>query len=454
MTLKLFNTLTRKKEIFKPINENEVKMYECGPTVYSHQHIGNLFRYIFGDILTRVILFNNYELTRVMNVTDVGHLTGDSDDGKDKIEEAAKKQGKKATDIANHYLEIFKQDFKKLNITEPNIWCKVTDHINEQIELIKKLEDKGYTYKTTDGIYFDTSKFKDYGKLVRLKKQGIEAGKRITLKEKKNHTDFALWKFSKESGKRQQEWDSPWGLGFPGWHIECSAMSMKYLGETMDIHTGGIDNMFPHHENEIAQSESATEKKFVNYWLHNAYLTSKGEKISKSKGGLYTISELQKKGFDPLAFRYLCLQGHYRKNLNFDLESLESAQISLKRLKNIIKKIKEDDKINKDYLEKFKKEINDDLNMPRALAVLWTLLRDENAKGKYQTIKKMDEVLGLNLFEEEKIEIPEEIKNLAEERLIARKNKDWNESDKLRNELLKKGWKIIDLKQGYELERV
>src|SRR3989344_4864807 len=325
MILKLFNTLGRKKQTFKPIGK-EVGIYSCGPTVYWYQHIGNLRSYIFADILKRVLLYNGFKVKHVINITDVGHLTGDRDEGEDKIEKAAMKEGKTASEIANYYLRIFKEDFKKLNITEPDIWCKATEHIKEQIELIKKLEKKGYTYKTSDGIYFNTLKLKDYGKLARLKIEKLEAGKRIAVGEKKNKTDFALWKFSKEGEKRQQEWGSPFGVGFPGWHIECSAMSMKYLGEHFDIHTGGEDHIPIHHTNEIAQSECATGKKFANYWMHIAFLMFKGEKVSKSKGGLYTISELEFEGYSPLDFRYLCLMTHYRKPLNFSLDNLVAAR--------------------------------------------------------------------------------------------------------------------------------
>lgn len=454
MELMFYNTLSKKKEIFKPLKEGEVSLYECGPTVYSSPHIGNMLRYVFGDLLSRTILFNGYKLKRVMNVTDVGHLTGDSDDGEDKMEKSALKEGKTAEDIANFYWNEFKEDFKKLNILEPNIWCKATEHIKEQIELIKKLEKKGATYKTSDGIYFDSSQFSEYGKLSGNKQENLDAGNRIALKEKKNPSDFALWKFSFPEDKRQQEWASPWGVGFPGWHIECSAMSMKYLGETIDIHTGGADNIFPHHENEIAQSEMANDQPFVKYWMHNGFLTFKGEKVSKSKGGLYTISELEEKGFSPLSYKYLCLNTIYRKPLDFSLEALENAQISLKRLKNIISSLEDDGKINEDYLNRFKEAINDDLNSPKALAVLWELVRDESAVGKIQTIKKIDEVFGLRLFEKENMEIPEEIKKIAEERLIVKKNKDWKKSDELRDKINSLGWNIRDSKESYELEKI
>src|SRR3989304_3917189 len=289
--IKLYNTLTRKKEVFKPLKKGQVGVYTCGPTVYWYQHIGNLRTYIFADILKRVFLYNNYKVKHIINVTDVGHLTSDADTGEDKIEGAAKREGKTAREIADYYLRIFQEDFKKLNILEPNSWPKATEHIKEQIELIKKLEEKGFTYRTNDGIYFNTGKLRDYGKLARLKKQGIQAGKRVSLGEKRNNTDFALWKFSETRGFRQQEWDSPWGIGFPGWHIECSAMSMKYLGERFDIHTGGQDHVQIHHTNEIAQSEAATGKKFVRYWLHGAWLV-----VGKSSKEAEDIDEERRMG--------------------------------------------------------------------------------------------------------------------------------------------------------------
>ncbi|MCX6748866.1 MAG: cysteine--tRNA ligase [Candidatus Pacearchaeota archaeon] len=451
--LKLYNTLTRKKQEFKAIGK-EVGIYSCGPTVYWYQHIGNLRTYIFSDILKRVLLFDGFKVKQVMNVTDVGHLTSDADEGEDKMEKAAAKEGKKASDIANYYWEIFKEDFKKLNILEPDIWSKATEHIKEQIELIKKLEAKGYTYKTADGIYFDTSKFKDYGKLAKLKKEGLQAGKRISMGDKKNITDFALWKFSTEIGKRQQEWNSPWGIGFPGWHIECSAMSMKYLGETFDIHTGGEDHVPIHHTNEIAQSEAATGKKFVNYWLHGAFLTFKGEKVSKSKGGLYIVSELEELGYKALDYRYLCLGSHYRTQMDFSLENLKNAQNAYQRLKNIIQELKDDNKINERYLKDFEKAIDDDLNMPEALQVLWKMLRDGKASGKIKTIEKMDEVLGLDLLKKVEEKIPEEIKKLVEEREKARKAKDWKKSDELRERIKALGFEVADAAEGARVRKI
>jgi len=446
--LKLYNTLTRKKETFKPLKDKTAGIYTCGPTVYWYQHIGNLRSYIFADVLKRVLLYDGYKVKQIINVTDVGHLTSDADEGEDKIEKAAKKEGKTAKEITDYYWKIFRDDFKKLNIKEPDVWPKATEHIKEQIDLIKKLEEKGYTYRTNDGIYFDTSKFKNYGKLARIKKEGLRPGKRIEMKEKKNPTDFALWKFSEKPGLRQQEWQSPWGLGFPGWHIECSAMSMKYLGEHFDIHTGGEDHIAVHHTNEIAQSEAATGKKFVNYWLHGAFLTFKDEKVSKSKGGLYTIQELKEKGVSPLAYRYLCLTAHYRTTLDFSLENLEGAQNSYERLKNIIGEIKNDEKINKKYLKEFEKAINDDLDMPKALATLWNLVRDKKATGEIDTIKEMDKVLGLDLLKKKKIKIPKEIEGLVGERESARQNKNWQKADELRKKIGKLGYKVEDTPNG------
>jgi len=454
MILKLYNTLTRKKETFKPLKKNEVGIYSCGPTVYWYQHIGNLRTYIFSDILKRVLIYNGYKVKHVMNVTDVGHLTSDADEGEDKIEKAAKKEGKKASDIANFYLKIFKQDFEKLNIIEPDVWPKATEHIKEQIELIKKLEKKGYVYRTEDGIYFDTSKFKNYGKLAKLKKEGLEAGKRVAVGEKKNKTDFALWKFSEKLGLRQQEWKSPWGVGFPGWHIECSAMSSKYLGEQFDIHTGGEDHIPVHHTNEIAQSEASLGKKWVNFWLHGSFLKFLGEKMSKSKGKIATISDLEKQEYPPLVYRYFVLTAHYRKQLNFSPDNLESAKISYNRLKRIISEIKDDGKENKEYLDKFEKSINNDLDMPEALQVLWKLVRDEKAEGKINTIKKMNSVLGLDLLKKEKVSVPEDVMKLVKDREQARKDKDWKKADGLREKIKKKGFQVDDTGEGSRVSEI
>jgi len=453
--LKLYNTLIRKKQAFKPIKKGQVGIYSCGPTVYSYQHIGNLRSYIFVDVLKRVLKYNDYKVRHVMNVTDVGHLTSDADTGEDKIEKAAKKEKKTAKEIANYYWIIFKQDFKKLNIDEPNIWAKATEHIKEQIRMIKILERKEYTYRTNDGIYFDTSKLKDYGKLAQLKKEGLQAGKRICLGKKKNITDFALWKFSEKPGVRQQEWKSPWGIGFPGWHIECSAMSSKYLGKQFDIHTGGEEHIPIHHTNEIAQSEAVfDEKPWVKYWLHARWLLFKGEKMAKSKGAIYTISDLEKEGFNPLTYRYFTLTAHYRTQLNFTLDNLKKAQNAYDRLKNIISELVDNDKINKQYLGQFKKAINNDLDMPVALSVLWNLIRDKKVKGKIKTIQEMDKIFGLDLLKKEEISISGNVKNLIEQREEARKQKNWKESDELRGKIKSLGYWVEDTDKGSKIKKL
>lgn len=465
LKLKLYNTLTRKKEIFRPIKKGKVGMYSCGPTVYSYQHIGNLRSYIFADILKRVLIYNGHNVKHVMNVTDVGHLTSDADTGEDKIEKAAKREKKTAREITEFYWNVFKEDFKKLNIIEPDVWCKASEHINEQIELIKKLEKKGFTYKTSDGIYFDTSKFKDYGKLARLKVKGLQAGKRVRVGEKRHATDFALWKFSKKPGMRQQEWESPWQIGFPGWHLECSAMSMRYLGKHFDIHTGGEDHIPVHHTNEIAQSEAATGKRFVNYWLHGAFLTFRGEKISKSSGGLYTISELEEKGYSSVVYRYFCLTAHYRSQLNFSLENLNNAKNALERLKRKIIEIKNNLEIRQVkseriliYKKGFKEIINDDLNMPKALAFLWKMLENKELSNneKYALILDFDKIFGLQLdkLDEEEIRAENDVQRMLEEREEARRKKDWEKADKIRKKIEERGYGIDDTLEGPKLRRV
>ncbi len=462
MPLRLYNTLSRKKEVFKPLKNKQVKLYTCGPTVYWYQHIGNLRMYLSWDILKRVLKYNNFNVKHVMNITDVGHLTSDADTGEDKIEKAAKKEEKRAEDIVKYYLKVFKDDFKKLNIIEPDVWPRASKHIKEQINMIKILEKKGFTYKIKDGIYFDTSKLKDYGKLAKLKKEGLKEGKRIDKGEKRNKTDFALWKFSKQPSKRQQEWKSPWGIGYPGWHLECSAMSSKYLGKQFDIHTGGQEHIPVHHTNEIAQSESAFGKKpWVKYWMHGAWLLFKGEKVSKSKGGLYTISELEKKGFDALDYRYFCLNKQYGKPLNFSLKNLEFARNTRKRLKEIISKIKNSrEKKNKKNVEAAKKQfleiINDDINTPKALSFLWDVLRSDklNNAEKYELVIEFDKIFGLDLDKEEKISIPIEIKKLIAKRQTARKNKDFTTADKLREKIKSKGYYINDTEHGAKVRKL
>lgn len=454
MVIHVYNTLSRKKEVFKPISSKHVGLYSCGPTVYWYQHIGNMRTYLFSDTLRRVLEYNGFKVKHVMNITDVGHLTSDADDGEDKMEKAVAREHKSAEDIAEHYTQEFAKDLEKLNIEPPAIMPTATEHIKEQLELIKKLEEKGYTYRTSDGIYFDSTKFKSYGKLARLHVQGLAQGARVHAAEKHHKTDFALWKFSKNPGVRQQEWPAFGRVGYPGWHIECSAMSMKYLGSHFDIHTGGEDHIPIHHTNEIAQSEAATGKKFVNYWLHGAFLMSKGEKVSKSKGGLYTITELEQLGYDPMHFRYLALLTHYRKPLNFALEHLNAARAAYTRLVRKVSELPEDkiksSSTGKKFENAFEKAINDDLNMPKAVQVLWRMLDDKKltAKSKIELVKKFDTVLGLELREQQKDSIPEDIQVLAHERELARKSKDWKRSDALRDELKKRGYQIEDTEYG------
>jgi len=462
MPLKLYNTLTRKKEIFKPIEAGKVGIYGCGPTVYSYQHIGNLRRYIFEDILIRALLLNNFKIKHIINVTDVGHLTSDADEGEDKIEKAAKKEKKTAQEISQHYFEVFHKDLKKLNFTEPDKWTWATEHIKEQIDLIKKLEEKRLIYKTSDGVYFDTSKFKDYAKFAKLNIEGLQAGKRIVIGEKKTKTDFALWKFSEKPGVRQQEWSSPWGIGFPGWHIECSAMSSKYLGEQYDIHTGGIDHINVHHTNEIAQSESAFGKKpWVKYWMHCNHLILKEGKMSKSSGDTIRLENLEEKGYSPMEFRYLCLLTHYQKKIEFDLNNLKSAQQAYQRLKNIISKLKgSKNKVNKKNIDMAKKQfiefINDDLNTSRALSYLWEILRENrlNDSEKYKLALEFDEVFGLDLGKEEGVKIPTEVKKLVEERENARRKKEWVRADLLRKRIRDKGFVVEDVGEESKVKGV
>ena len=465
--LKIYNTLSRKNEVFKPVKSSQVGFYSCGPTVYDYQHIGNYRTYVGNDILERILEFDGYKVKRVMNITDVGHLTSDSDTGEDKLEKGAKREGKSVWDIAEFYTKDFFASLKLLNIDPPNVVCKATDHIREMIDLVKRLEEKGYTYQIADGIYFDTSKLKDYGKLAKLDKKGLLAGARVEIVPgKKSPTDFALWKFSYSDGRsfdsaqddvakrRQMEWDSPWGKGFPGWHIECSAMAMRYLGETFDLHSGGIDHIPVHHTNEIAQSEAATGKPFAKYWVHFAHLIVNGEKMSKSLGNFYQTADIVNKGFDMLSLRYLYLNSHYRSTMNFTWESLQGAKTALSRLKEKVALWKKEGKVNKKYLTAFTKAINDDLNMPQALSAVWQMIDDEQVSDeeKLSTIKKFDEVLGLDLLKIQVEEISLEIQDLVEKRDKARKEKNWVESDKLRSVIEQKGYEVEDTAEGTKIK--
>ncbi|RJO59100.1 cysteine--tRNA ligase [Candidatus Parcubacteria bacterium] len=451
MPLKLFNTLSRKIEEFQPIRPPKVGFYACGPTVYDRAHIGNLRAYIFEDILRRTLIHNGCQVKLVMNITDVGHLTSDADEGEDKLEKGAKRENSSVFEIAEKYTQLFKQDLKALNIAEPDVWLKATDHIPEQIELIKKLEAKGFTYKTSDGIYYDTSKFPHYGDLAKLNVKGQKEGARVEVnQEKRNPTDFALWKFSPQGQKRQMEWESPWGVGFPGWHIECSAMSMKALGESFDIHTGGVDHIPVHHTNEIAQSEGATGRRFVKYWLHNEFLLVDSGKMAKSAGNFFTLDDLQEKGFSPLNYRYFVLGAHYRSKLNFTLEGLKASQNAHEELVNRLANMPSEAKIGcADFENNFFEAINNDLNTPQGLAVMWEMLKSDNPdSAKKASLLKMDEILGLGLAKVNPIKIPKEIKELVEKREVARKNKDFKLSDEIRNRIVEKGFQVEDTEGG------
>ncbi len=463
--IKLYNTLTRKKEIFKPLEKKTVGLYTCGPTVYNYAHLGNLRTYIFEDILKRVLIYNGYNVFHVMNITDVGHLTGDRDMGEDKLEKEARKKKKSAWEIAEFYIQAFKKDIKKLNIIPPNVYSRAThpQNIKKQIQLIQILEKKGYTYRTSDGIYFNTSKFPHYNKLSHLKLSELKEGARVEKNpEKKNPTDFALWKFSPRNKKRQMEWESPWGTGFPGWHIECSAISLRHLKKNLDIHCGGVDHINVHHTNEIAQSEAATGEKFFNYWMHGAFLNIKGgKKMAKSQKNFLTLkTALTDKGINPLAFRYATLQTHYRKPMEYSEKSLKSAQNALTSLYAQIKELKKASSekkliINKTFRKEFLSAINDDLNTPKALAVLTKTLKSQLPEPeKLATVLDFDKIFGLN-FEKIKTEkIPKEIVSLAQKRQKARQEKNWELSDRLREKIQSKGYIIEDLKNNnYKIKK-
>lgn len=451
MELRLYDTYTRSIRKFEPLHPPEVGMYTCGPTVYDYAHIGNLRTYIFEDILKRVLKFNQLKVKHVMNITDVGHLVSDADTGEDKMEKGARRAGKSAWEIAEYYAKAFISDLNHLNILEPSIWCRATDHIQEQIAMIRCIEEHGFTYRTSDGIYFDTSRLKEYGKLGLLDIEGLQAGSRIDMGEKRNPTDFALWKFSPSDKQRQMEWDSPWGKGFPGWHIECSAMSARYLGAFFDIHCGGEDHITVHHTNEIAQTQACHGTNLANFWIHGYFLQIDESKMAKSAGEFLRVQSLIDRGYDPLAYRLFCLGAHYRTKLNFTWEGMDGASVSLDRLRNMVYEWGEPGTVDEDYLENFTNQINDDLNMPRALAVTWDLARsDLSAATKKATILVFDQVLGLRLAEWQPKEevIPEEIVKLVEERTLARKEKRWADADNVRQQVSDAGYEIEDTPQG------
>ena len=444
--IKFFNSLGRQKQTFESIEKNQVKMYVCGPTVYDEAHLGNFRAYIFGDILRRVLEFSDYKVTEVMNITDVGHLTSDEDTGEDKMQVGAERENKTVWQIAQTYTKNFQEDIVKFNIKPPTIWAKATDHIQEQIDFIRKIEAKGFTYKTSDGLYFDTTKLSDYGKLANLKLDEQQTGTRVEEnKEKKNSADFALWKFSPSDSQRQMEWDSPWGKGFPGWHIECSAMSTKYLGEQFDLHTGGIDHIATHHTNEIAQSEAANGKIPAKYWLHGAFLLIEGRKMAKSEGTLLTLSSLLEKGIEPLAYRYLVLTAHYRSPLNFTWSGIQAAQSTLKsirKLKDVTSKLSDGERV--EWIKKITAALQDDLDTPRALALL-------HEANDFTLWTDFEPVFALDL---EKIDqIPAEIEQLAKEREKMRLTGDYTKADKLRLEIEKKGYIVEDTADGSKISQ-
>ena len=466
MELKLYNTLTRKKENFKPLIGNEVRIYTCGPTVYNYAHIGNFRSYIFMDNLRRVLKYNGYNLKHVMNITDVGHLESDADEGEDKMEKAAKREKKNPYDIAKFYTEAFFKDMESLNIEIPEIIAKATDHIPEMIEYVKKIIKNGYAYETSNGIYFDISKLDKYPVLSNRKMDEQIAGARVDVDpEKKNPYDFALWIKAPEN--HIMKWESPWGLSYPGWHLECTAMGNKYLGEEFDIHTGGVDHIPIHHENEIAQAKGATGKIHAKLWMHVEFLQVDGGKMSKSLGNVYTISQLAERGIEALAYKLFCYSAHYRTKLNFTFDGALSSQKALNRLREgYLKHLKGEDEVKneiiQEYETKFLETINDDLNIPAAMGIIWDIVRSEQKSKKYaELLEKFDQVLGLDiknsqryLEKQSNIEIPEEIKELIEKRKIARQEKNWKLSDEIRDILVKKGYQVEDSKEGMIVKKI
>jgi cysteinyl-tRNA synthetase len=458
MPLFLYDNYERRLREFTPLSNNAVGLYTCGPTVYDYQHIGNLRTYLFEDLLKRVLVLNGFTVRHVMNITDVGHLTSDADTGEDKMEKGSRRTGRSAWDIAAEYTRVFREDLAALNIIEPDVWCKATDHIAEQIAFIADIESNGFTYRTSDGIYFDTAKQPDYGYLARLDKAGLEAGKRIDLGEKKSPTDFALWKFSAPGEQRQMEWQSPWGVGFPGWHIECSAMAQKYLGDYFDIHCGGEDHIPVHHTNEIAQTEARIGTRLANFWMHGYFLTLNTAKMSKSAGDFLRLQLLIDKGYDPLAYRFLCLTAHYRSQMAFNWDAMDAAQTGLDRLRRNFHELPIDAAPAPDpeFLRRFKAEVSDDLQFPKAMALVSELQKSPLADAvKRATLAAFDRCLGLGLEAwQPKVEtIPAEVEALAQARWEARKAKNWAESDRLRDAITALGFAIEDGAGTYRVIR-
>ncbi|MBQ7410294.1 MAG: cysteine--tRNA ligase [Clostridia bacterium] len=460
MSIKIFNTLTRKKEEFKPLNEKEIRMYSCGPTVYYFAHIGNLRAYLFMDNLRRVLKYNGYNLKHVMNITDVGHLVSDADEGEDKMMKAAKRENKDPFEIAQFYMDAFLADIDKLNVDRPEIIARATEHIDVMEEYVKKIIENGFSYQTEDTVYFDTSKLDKYGVLSNRNVDEQKAGARVEFDQsKRNISDFALWIKAPEN--HIMKWDSFFGKSYPGWHLECSAMGYKYLGDQFDIHTGGVDHIPIHHENEIAQSKGFSGKTPANYWMHVEFLQINGGKMSKSLNNLYTLKDLEEKGYEPLVYRMFNFTSNYRAQINFTFEAMDAAKVALNRLREGYLKHAEgnedvSDEAIKEYEEKFLEAINDDLNMPVAMSVVWDVVKNPNKSKKLQNLLlKFDEVLGLDLKNYQKQEnvLPEEITKLVQERNEARTNKNWAESDRIRDILIENGYTVKDSKEGTIVEK-
>ena len=463
--MNIYNTLTKKVEVFTPNEERIVRLYTCGPTVYHYAHIGNLRTYIFEDILEKGLEYLGYEVLRVMNITDVGHLTSDADSGEDKMKIASAREHKSVYDIANFYTNAFFQDCSKLNIRKPAIVEKASDHIDTYIKMINKMLEDGYAYLSNGNVYFDITKANNYYELSGKNPEDLMIGVRDTVEEdkyKRNPGDFVLWFTTSKFENQDMKWDSPWGVGYPGWHIECSGISGKYLGEYLDIHCGGVDNIFPHHTNEIAQSEAYFGHKWCNYWVHGEHLNDQSGKMSKSKGEFLTVSLLEERGYNPLSYRYFCLNSHYRNQLTFTWDALKSAETAYNKLKNRIKQLDRtpslSDKKLDFYQNKFKEAISNDLNTSSMLTLLYDVLKDDELSDftKLYLIDDFDKVLSLSLIEEPK-EVSEELEELIsakiEERNEAKKSKDFALADKIRDELFEKGVKLIDSRDGttYEL---
>ena len=468
MKVYLYNTMSRAVEEFKPISDEYVGLYGCGPTVYNYAHIGNLRTYIFEDTLKRVLRHAGFKVKHVMNITDVGHLTGDGDDGEDKMEKSARESGRSVWDIAKFYTDAFFKDYDSLNIIRPDIVCPATQHIQQMIDLIKRLEAGGHTYIAGGNVYFSIDTFPEYGKLARLNLDDLKSGARIDIdSNKRNPKDFVLWFTNSKFGEQAMMWDSPWGRGYPGWHIECSAMSMYYLGEQFDIHCGGIDAIPVHHTNEIAQSEAATGKKWVNYWMHGEFLLSDKGKMSKSSGEFLTMSVLTNHGYDPLDYRYFCLGATYRTQLQFSYQGMDSARTARLGLIDRIASLGDDvapagsiSEKTKSYMDQFDGFVCNDLATARGLSVLWTMLKDEgisNAEKRY-AVNYMDQVLGLKLDEvkakkDDSQDIPAEVMELVEKRAQAKKNKDWAAADSYRNQIDAMGYLLKDTPNGPSLQK-